>query len=218
MVLCGHGGGRNCTFIFLDWELRRRLNNPTITAYGFERSMEKRMTDLQDVPQERVGGGGGMLTANLYDVRPALYITREVSYVGFERTADQPYPLASYTIKEEGYVVAETRFADRAAAEAHSIEKKHELVKREEKEKARVAANMEKYKELRTAGKDYYCITTPFTGGWTCGNEWLTEEMAAAKRVESSDVQVSIGKLFTIAASKHATTGTDEAGACGSEQ
>ena len=50
-------------------------------------------------------------------MRPALFITREVSCAGFKRTVDQPYPPSSYTTKEEGYVVEEAHFPDRAAAE-----------------------------------------------------------------------------------------------------
>ena len=126
VVLCGNGGGRNCTFHFFDWELRR-LNNPGIVAYGFERSMERRMTDEQRVPQERVGGGDCVITTDAYDVRPALFITREVSLAGFKRTADQQYPPATYTVKTDGCVVGETRFDDLAAAEAHSAEKKRDL-------------------------------------------------------------------------------------------
>ena len=54
--------------------------------------------------------------------------------------------------------MGETRFDDLAAAEAHSAEKKRELAEYGEKAKARIAANMEKYKELRAAGKDYYSV------------------------------------------------------------
>ena len=66
-----------------------------------------------------------------------------------------PYPPPSYSCKTEGYVVGETRFDDFAAAEAHSAEKKRKLVEYQEKEKARIAANTTKYKELRAAGKRF---------------------------------------------------------------
>ena len=206
VVMCGHGGGRGSTFHFFDWELRRRLNNPAIMAYGYERSMSKRIADAYEVPQEQVGGGDCVITTEAYDVRPALFITREASFAGFKRTADQPFPPVSYTTKTEGYVVGETRFDDLAAAEAHSAEKKRKLAEYEEEAKARMAANMEKYKELRAAGKDYYRIMTPLEGGgWARGAAWLTEEMAAAER--ANDVQVSVGKLLT---NKHGVMTADE--------
>ena len=173
--------------------------------------MEKRIAEMQKVPQERVGGGDCVITADAYDVRPALFITREVSYAGFKRTADQPYPPPSYSSKTEGYVVGETRFDDLAAAEAYSAEKKRELAEYGEKEKARIAANMEKYKELRAAGKDYYCITTYTIGeGSTRGtlsrvNKWLTDEIA--ERAKSDDVKVSKGKMIT---NKHGVMTTEE--------
>ena len=56
-------------------------------AYGYERSMSKRIADAYEVPQEWVGGGDCVITADAYDVRPALFITREVSYAGLKRTA-----------------------------------------------------------------------------------------------------------------------------------
>ena len=69
-------------------------------AYGFERSMEKRMTIEQRVPQERVGGGDSVITTEAYNVRPALFITRdEVSYAGFKRTADQRFDLGHGTLR-----------------------------------------------------------------------------------------------------------------------
>ena len=215
VVMCGHGGGRGSTFHFFDWELRRRLNNPAIMAYGYEGSMSKRIADAYEVPQEQVGGGDCVITAEAYDVRPALFTTREVSYAGFKRTADQPYLPPTYTTKTVGYVVGETRFDDLAAAEARSVEKKRELAENQEKEKARIAANMEKYKGLRAAGKDYYYIVTSIEGGHAHHHEseWLTKEMAA-KRAESHDVQVFVGKLLTNKSVK-TTTEIDEAVASG---
>lgn len=179
VVYCVHGGGRGCTFDFFAWELRRRLNHPAIHAYGFERSMEKRMTNEQRVPQERVGGGDCVITTEAYDVRPALFITRELN---LKRTADEPYPPPSYSSKTEGYVVGETRFDDLAAAEAHSAEKKRELVEYEEKEKARIAADTTKYKELRAAGKGYYCVVVKHDHGKLLTNESMktTAEVDAA--------------------------------------
>ena len=194
-VLCGHGGGRGCTFFFLDWELRRRLSNPAITAYGFERSMEKRMVDNQVVPQERVGGDCA-LGPEAYDVRPAFFITRKMNYTGSQPTADQPYPPISYETKEEGYVVAEQRFSDKEAAESYSAEEKRKVAEYRAKEEARIAANTDKYKELRAAGKDYYTILEKLDGGgFAQGRKWLTEEAVAAKRSEPG-VQIGLGKLL----------------------
>ena len=93
--------------------------------------MSKRIADVYEVPQERVGGGDCVITAEMYNVRPALFITREVSYAGFKRTADRPYPPPTYTVKTDGCVVGETRFDDLAAAEAYSAEKKRELAERQ---------------------------------------------------------------------------------------
>ena len=97
-------------------------------------------------------------------------------------------------------MVGETRFDDLAAAEAHSAEKKRELAEYGEKAKARIAANMEKYKELRAAGKDYYSVIVKHDHGCSSHKvyheEWLNEEMASAKRAEQ-DTQVKQGKLLT---------------------
>ena len=171
------------------------------------------MTNEQRVPQERVRGGDCVITTETYDVRPALFITRELN---LKRTADQPYPPPSYSCKTEGYVVGETRFDDLAAAEAHSAERKRKLSEHKEKAKARTAANMAKYKELRAAGKGYYCVVVKHDHGSTSHYwEWLTEEMAAAKRAEP-DTQVEHDKLLTNESMK-TTAEVDEALAAGKE-
>ena len=74
---------------------------------------------------------------------------------------------------------------------------------------------MEKYKGLRAAGKDYCYIVTSIEGGHARHHhyEWLTKEMAA-KRAESHDVQVFVGKLLTNKSVK-TTTEIDEAIASG---
>ena len=90
-----------------------------------------------------------MITAEMYNVRPALFITREW------RTRP-----VTYTTETVGYVVEETRVADLAAAKAFSVEKKRELAEYKQREKALIAANMDKYKGLCAGSKDYYSIVT----------------------------------------------------------
>ena len=193
VVLCCNGGGRGHTFHFFDWELRR-LRYPGIVAYAFQRSMEKRMTNEQQVPQERVGGGDCVTTMEAYDVHPALFITREVSYAGFKRTADRPYPPPTYSSKTDGCVVDETRFDDLTAAEAYSAEKKRERAECVEKKKARICRKHGEAQSPRRRQGPLRHHDDARGGGWAQRGVAQGRDGAAKRAVQW---QISVGKLPT---------------------
>ena len=54
---------------------------------------------------------------------------------------------------EDGFVVGDRRFADRAEAEEYSTEKKTQLAQHQKEAKARRAARTKEYSDNRAAGK-----------------------------------------------------------------
>ena len=149
-LLVHHGGGRSCTFAFLDWHLTRALpdacfeGNHAVKAYGYESSMDKRFAkdSYEHIDGARIGVvpsaeyTDAMREANLacsWAVRPAKYTTRTMAInpVHTARLAerkkrsreerDVPIRTFSYETVTDGWVVEDKHFATREEAEAESV-------------------------------------------------------------------------------------------------
>lgn len=161
VVYCCNDGGYSETNAFLVCELRRQLHSPLINVYEVKkRSIEKRMTNKQKISQDRVGGSKIPRSADLYNVKSAVFITEETSY--------------TFSSKTNGYVVGCTLFDDFAAAEEDAVNKKRWYVNKLADE----AFYMEKYKQFRAAGKKPYFVTMENN---TMYIMWLTDIEAFVK-------------------------------------
>ena len=207
VLLLGNGGGRGCAFGFFTYHLRRLFpqmwdatnGGMRIDAYGYD-GMEKRLHKKVAIPEARIAGNGDRLVDSDYDVRPALMVTqyhpRSLVQAG-EMSEAEAAAAGAFVFKtaEDGFVVDDRRFADRAEAEAYSTEKKAELAQHQEEAKARRAASTKEYFDNRAAGKRRYRVVTRLSSQ----PQWCTPEEADVKRSEEGVVSVEPAEsLFVV--------------------
>ena len=96
---------------------------------------------------------------------------------------------------EDGFIVDDGRFADRAEAEAYSTEKKTQLAQHQKKATARRAASTKEYFDNRAAGKRRYRVVTRLSSQ----PQWCTPKEAIVKRSEEGVVSVEPAEsLFVV--------------------
>ena len=101
----------------------------------------------------------------------------------------------AFKTAEDGFVVGDRRFADRAEAETYSTEKKAELAQHQEEAKARRAARTKEYFDNRAAGKRRYRVVTRLSSQ----PQWCTPEEADVRRSEEGVVSVEPAEsLFVV--------------------
>ena len=188
VLIAGNGGGRSCTFAFLNWHLDRAFPNleiggfPAMKAYAWDEGIKKKLkkTTRREIPSSRVEAPD-IYTSEI-SLRPARTTTRITGINPVYKSAVEQYASGvygqerrkrlrecgvtespfktTYETTEDGFVVYDRYYKsdNRATAEEYAAE-----LKEREEAQTRMATNMKasnmvRYKAHREAGKKYYQV------------------------------------------------------------
>ena len=192
VLLAGNGGGRSCTFAFLNWHLRRAFPNLEIggfhamKSYPWDEAIKNKLkkTTRREIPSSRVEAPDTYATE--ISVRPARMTTRILGgNPAFKAAVKEHAPglfgkarmkrlrecgvtesgfTQTYETVEDGFVVYDRHFKadNRATADEYSTELKARETTANRQEAGLAESNLTRYKAHRAAGKKYYQVGTTF--------------------------------------------------------